>query len=288
MLSINDPTPYPEPSSPPLPKYVKRDFETEGYAVIRGLFSEDDLAEVHGALLDRYSRYFQFGASGSLAERVQAARLLDDSAQTRVDDLRPLVRRLARESAQFTELFTRVLEPQEPENLELSQFCDFRINVPRAARLRKPTAWHQDIQTDYCYFPEQMKSASATCWVAVSRARTTNSIEIIPRSHQPRRIYGQDFRNHHFDPMRLRESVLWEEPIAIEAECGDVVVMDQFLWHRSVANSSGETRFSFDVRFLDTSRPVDRFEADLRLLAFRFANYGYSAVKRVFQPAQNG
>jgi ectoine hydroxylase-related dioxygenase (phytanoyl-CoA dioxygenase family) len=263
-------------------KNITEEFNNDGYTVIRNLLSEKDLSKIHSFLIKSYSHLFHFPNALSLLEKINNCEVLNTKIKTRIDNLLPYVNEIALNKPQIMEIFAKALNIENLQNLKLSEFCDFRMNVPLNSKLRNPTGWHQDIQTDYCYFPNQLSYPSATCWIAVSDSNEQNSIQIIPKSHLNRKIYYQDYRNLNFDPMNLKNSLDWQMPKTIEAKCGDAIIFDQFLWHRTNPNHSSKTRFSIDVRFLDLGTSTPPFDADFRLLRFRYEKYLYKMFSKIF------
>jgi hypothetical protein len=140
----------------------------------------------------------------------------------------------------------------------------FRAHVPDVPRTS--FAWHQDEGT---WYAEPVKAlaarAPATLWLSINGADPTNSIEVIPGSHE----CGLAYHRHHEGQGRFDA----ELPAAVEqlprqratASPGEGMFLHPLVFHRSVPSPTGWPRYSVDVRYCAPDQPPPQFPVDWRL-----------------------
>jgi hypothetical protein len=113
--------------------------------------------------------------------------------------------------------------------------------------------WHQDSGVT---LPEADRSPIFTCWIPIGRATNDmGCLRVLPGVHQRGHLphvssdYGTCIR-----PDALPQV----EPVILECEAGDVVVMSQFTPHHSTPNRSDVCRWSLDMRYHVTGAPSGR------------------------------
>ena len=106
--------------------------------------------------------------------------------------------------------------------------------------------WHQD--SGY-YGPQTAVDTIPTVWVPLVAVDADNGcMQIVPRSHR------EGLRTHDTEAteaafLRLRGEPDPARVLTVPMEPGDVLVMHNLLWHRSLANTSDGVRWSLDLRF---------------------------------------
>lgn len=145
--------------------------------------------------------------------------------------------------------------------------CVFRAQVPK--QRRAVYRWHQDEGTWYAVPVATLAyKMPGTLWLSINGADTTNSIELIPRSHRcglrlHRMVEGQGL----FDadpPADL------PEPVAMSTNPGDAVLFSALTFHRSIVAGSLAPRYSADLRYYDPTTRGE-YQVDPMLLQQREA-----------------
>ncbi len=117
-----------------------------------------------------------------------------------------------------------------------------RVNVPE--NKYKNVYWHQDIQTPLESKNELYKKKFYTFWIPFTAVNKENSIEILPNSNK--KIV---FHNHYRVDFPLPKIYQKIKPYKIKINAGDMVVLDNFTFHKSILNISKLLRISVDLRY---------------------------------------
>jgi hypothetical protein len=160
----------------------------------------------------------------------------------------------------------------DSDRLEPFPVLRFRAHIAGVAR--SSFAWHQDEGT---WYAERVRTLAArdpaTLWLSVNGAVATNSIEVIPGSHE----IGLAYHRHREGQGRFRA----ELPAAIDhlprrratAGPGDGMFLHPLLFHRSVPSPAGGPRYSVDVRYCVRDRPSPPYRVDWRLRLRRWMTW---------------
>lgn len=112
--------------------------------------------------------------------------------------------------------------------------------------------WHQD--AGYME-PECDAVLQVTFWIPLVPATVENGcLQVIPRSHlggvlRHRRIRGRFY-------LEIPEEELPPiEPVTVEMDVGDILLIHNLTAHRSLPNRSNEVRWSVDIRYQDARLP---------------------------------
>lgn len=155
-------------------------------------------------------------------------------------------------------------EVLDSDRIEPFPVLRFRAHIPGVAR--SSFAWHQDEGT---WYAERVKTlaarAPATLWLSINGADPTNSIEVIPGSHDSGLAY-----HHHREGQGRFDAAL---PEAVEslprrratARPGEGMFLHPLVFHRSVPSPAGGPRYSVDVRYCAPDRPAPQYRVDWRL-----------------------
>ena len=123
----------------------------------------------------------------------------------------------------------------------------FRVNFPDDGF--KNVAWHQDIQTPIENGLDISDWKFLTFWIPFSDVDESNSIEILKMKNE-NRVYSNHYRHDRPLPKKYRSN----ERHKMKISAGDLVVIDNFTFHRSVQNISKTTRVSVDLRYTSYNR----------------------------------
>ena len=150
------------------------------------------------------------------------------------------------------------------DRLEPFEVLRFRAHIPGVTR--SSFSWHQDEGTWYAHRVKTLAArAPATLWLSINGADPTNSIEVIPGSHE----CGLAYHRHREGQGRF-DALL---PAAVEglprqratARPGEGMFLHPLVFHRSVPSPTGGPRYSVDVRYCAPGQPSPRYRVDWRL-----------------------
>ncbi|MCY3770784.1 MAG: phytanoyl-CoA dioxygenase family protein [Gemmatimonadetes bacterium] len=120
-----------------------------------------------------------------------------------------------------------------------------------AARIRENVApWHQDAQV---HLEDADPVFILTVWLPLCDTDEENGcLQIIPRVHHHRTVYWSE--GFGIEEGRLPEG----EVLSLPMKKGDVLLMHKLIPHRSIPNRSGTIRWSLDLRYQQTGLPTGR------------------------------
>ena len=127
----------------------------------------------------------------------------------------------------------------------------------KPAKVGKIVPWHQDGQ----YWPIR-PLATCSVWIAVDDALPENGcMRFIPGSHRARRLYEHEFAGD--DGLVLNQQVVaaeFDQGKAIDnvLAAGQVSIHDVYLIHGSNANTSGNRRAGYVMRYMPATSLYDR------------------------------
>ncbi len=238
-------------------------YDEQGYLVLPGLLSEQDLAPARGAMMEKVDQVahalFEAGLIGDL--------LADEPFETR---LATLFESLSGEDfVAFTgqswrdrlpgyfQLLsnTKVLDVVEsligPE-IFANPVYNVRPKVPRVAAGEVP--WHQDKS----YWPGAMSNPVITVWIALVDATLENGcLRIIPRT-QSEAVGGFHFETYSGTAYRELDDEqvgpLKGRARALPVDVGSAIIFNDRFIHSSGPNLSKHVRWSVDLRY----QPADQ------------------------------
>ena len=144
----------------------------------------------------------------------------------------------------------------------------FRINFPY--QKFKNVAWHQDIQTPIENNLSFQNKKFLTFWIPFTNVDENNSIEIL-RMKNNKKVYS----NHYRIDMQLPKELRSNEKYKVKISACDLVILNNFTFHRSVPNVSDMTRASIDLRFASNQHQDYKLDFGLkyRILKNRIKNF---------------
>ena len=111
-----------------------------------------------------------------------------------------------------------------------------------------PTLWHQDLVTQ---MPEADDSNVITCWVAGHDTKEEDGCLVVVTGRHHEGLYPWPF-----SPSFIAD--LEAQCVPVPARRGDIILMDKRTPHASLPNTSGQARWSFDLRFHPADQLTDR------------------------------
>ena len=200
-------------------------FDEDGFAIVEGLFSSDECAEIVEEV-ERAQFELSLGeaADGPLVYRPMM-HLVSESLQAVATDRR----------------WEPIVLPLVGDSYGARLYWEQAVCKPPGARTELP--WHQD--NGYTpLIPEQY----LTCWLALDDATIDNGcIWVIPGSH----LDGT--KDHHNDPggspFRVGHEGASDLGIPVPVKAGDVLLFSSLIMHRSGPNTSDQDRRAWILQY---------------------------------------
>ncbi len=235
-------------------------YEREGYLVLPGLLTEEDLEPARQAMEQKVSM---------IAEELYAAGLIRDKLEDR-----PFKYRLAELFRDLTDAdflkFGRSWRDRLPGYYHLmsnpkildavesliggeifaNPVYNVRPKVPRVAAGAVP--WHQDKS----YWPDANSNPVITVWISLVDATHENGcLHIKPRTHRKRLLKWHHETHTGTGYTALKESQLGNtETVALPVKAGTAILFNDRCLHMSTPNRSDEVRWSVDLRYQPTDQ----------------------------------
>ena len=234
-------------------------FENEGYLVVKGALTQDDLLPV----VEEYTAFIN-----------QRAREMHDGGQiSELFENEPFERRIWKISLESLDLYGQldimklrgeamfeflrnenlmdVVEGLVGPEITCSPIQHIRAKLPQGVRDDQVIPWHQDAGVT---LEEADESFILTVWLPVTEATIENGcLEVIPKVRGLKTHYKSDSGTS-----ILPEQMPKSEGIALPVSPGDLVLMHKDTPHRSTPNLSDTVRWSIDLRFQPTGSPTGR------------------------------
>ncbi len=118
------------------------------------------------------------------------------------------------------------------------------------------TPWHQD--AGVMNKKGQKGTSLVTCWIPFTKTRIKNgSMLAVKNSHK----FG--LVNHHLGSkgqveIKGKETIEQLKTVALEANVGDIILLNKYLIHCSLPNKSNDFRVSMDLRYNKSGQPSGR------------------------------
>ena len=209
------------PAWAPMTDDQRNQFDRDGYLILRGVLSADEVARYGGAL-DRV--YAEADQAGELAADRSLHRL---SAVTSCPDLAGLIDHPSTFPFVWSMLGWNV------------HIYHSHLDVHPQVTVQKPDFWHwhqdggrqnRELETD----PRPRRSVKLAYWLSDVSETGRGNLTVIPGSHKTNWLPGPP-----------RRDVPWPAPegaIQVTVNAGDVVFFDRRIWHARSVNGSPITR----------------------------------------------
>ena len=139
----------------------------------------------------------------------------------------------------------------------------FRAQIPGVPR--SSFSWHQDEATWYAVKVKHLAHRlPATLWLSLNGASASNSIEVIPGSHDRVLVRHRHRVGQGYFQAVVPSAVGRLGCRRIEARAGEGMFLHPLAFHRSVPSPGGAPRYSVDLRYCARSRPRAAYPVDWR------------------------
>lgn len=221
-------------------------YKSEGYLVLRGFFSEDEL--------DIWSQRFVDIAEGK-APRLDGMLVMRDVmvAKGKVEAKTPEQATAKIQDFQDDEVFRTYLTHERLLDVveaftgpDIKAIHNMFINKPPNVDGRHPL--HQDL----IYFPFRPADKIVATWTAIDHATRENGcLTVIPRSHNLglQRHAMPDWENINFGYLGIEDLNNLDDRVHLEMDPGDVVFFHPLIYHGSGSNKTQGYRKSISAHF---------------------------------------
>lgn len=116
-----------------------------------------------------------------------------------------------------------------------------------------PLAWHQDRWSDLDRDP------LITIWIALDPATIANGcVQVLPGSHH--RLVNPDDASGFLTPAHIAAALANAEPLFLELQAGEAVLLHNWLLHASEVNNTDIPRRAFSICYMDAATRSKRGE----------------------------
>ncbi len=253
----------------------RQHFDEHGYAILRGVLGEPDLAALvveYEQLLDRVARVWR--AEGSIADDLGGLPFNERFPRLTHEVGRPCYQLfdicLPSDISPDTPIhlgdaiFDLLVHPRLLDAVEALIGPEIYVNPMHHVRIKAPerlvhwhlrngitaaSVWHQD---QAAALPEADETDLLTVWCPVTDALEEHGcMRVVPGAHRAPML-------DHRPGMWVPESELPGEPITLPMRRGDVLFLHRRALHASLPNVSDQVRMSFDFRYQPIDQPTGR------------------------------
>ena len=245
-------------------------FDEHGYLIVRGVLDERDFDPLRGVISSaidcRAQGLYDRGKISSLYEDLsfyrRLTRILRESQEG------PLLSWNWNREVFSREVYELITHPKILDIVASLIGSEITVNGDYWIRFKMPTGgesifpWHQDSiyyngnadAGQQVTFSEE--SQILTVWIPMVDVDEDNGcLQIIPGSHKqglrpPR-------RDGHGRLVPIEDVESWGEVQNVRMKVGDVLVFGNLTFHRSLANTSEDIRWSIDLRYSPTGSPLE-------------------------------
>ena len=246
---------------------IQNDLLEQGYSVIKNAFSLGEFKQFREILNNTPFQYLvNYGDS---FEGVEISKEKIEKIKTELD--KEIEKRIIEHTLKYfkrTDFFKKNFS-----NYVNNGWNAFRINFPY--QKFKNVAWHQDIQTPIENKLGFQNKKFLTFWIPFTNVNEDNSIEIL-KMRKNIKVYSNHYRIDLPLPKELRSN----DKFKVKISACDLVILDNFTFHRSVPNITNLTRASIDLRF--TSNEQQYYKTDFVLKIRMLKSQIKSLLKRGF------
>ncbi len=216
----------------------KNDFDDQGYLVVPGLLSHDEIS------------YYQSLYEDFLHNRIDASRYRSDLGSHVEDQKGSSIERITQIMVPSRILSDLLEKPLHEKTLAIARqllgedmVLDFDMLIDKAPFSDTPTPWHQDC----AYWIDMPDKRAVSCWVSLDEAKVENGcMWYIPGTHK------LPMRSHH--PAGKGGGALVcdaeeKEGVAVPLAPGDCVLHHGGTAHYSRGNSTATRRRAFITNF---------------------------------------
>ena len=245
-------------------------FEEQGYLLVHGVLNEQDFDPLRGvissAIDHRAEALYDQGKISSLYEDLSFYHRL--TRIQRESQKGPLLGWNWNKEVFSQEVYELITHPKILAIVGLLIGTEITVNGDYWIRFKMPTGadsvfpWHQDsIYYNGNADPDQRVTFSEesdilTVWIPMVDVDEHNGcLQVIPGSHKQGLRPPRRDENGRLVPIEDVES--WAEVRNVRMKVGDVLVFGNLTFHRSLANTSEDIRWSIDLRYSPTGSPLE-------------------------------
>ena len=118
-----------------------------------------------------------------------------------------------------------------------------RLNLPFTKIAEHP--WHQDEAT----WPDLAGQPSYTFWMPLTDSTPENGLEVCKKNFSGKMIEHNKGKIGSGPFIENEDFLMEEENYRTDLRAGDVVIFNPFIAHRTIRNTAGKIRVSFDFRY---------------------------------------
>jgi len=230
---------------------ITNDLTEQGYSIVNDAFSSNEFKNFRAIIKETPFRCFDIYKNNYLGIKIPSKELETVKAGLGVTIEKTVIEHTLKQFEKTT-FFAENLNGYK--NIGWNAF---RVNFPDDRF--KNVAWHQDIQTPIENSLSISDRKFLTFWIPFSDVDERNSIEILKMSNE-NRVYSNHYRHDLPLPKKYRSS----ERHKMKISAGDLVVIDNFTFHRSVQNVSKITRVSVDLRYASNEHQDYKLDFEIR------------------------
>jgi phytanoyl-CoA hydroxylase len=118
------------------------------------------------------------------------------------------------------------------------------------------TPWHQD--AGVMNKKGQKGTDLVTCWIPFTKTRIENGCMLAVKESHRLGLINHDLGSKGQVEIKGKNSIDRLKTLALEADIGDIILLNKYLIHCSLPNKSKNFRISMDLRFNKTGQPSGR------------------------------
>ncbi|MBB3125436.1 ectoine hydroxylase-related dioxygenase (phytanoyl-CoA dioxygenase family) [Paenibacillus rhizosphaerae] len=235
-------------------------YNEQGYLVLPGLLTEEDLSPAREAMNEKVSmianELLQAGLIDDMLEdRPFKSRLAELFADLTADDFLKYGRSWRDRLPGYFHLMSnpKILDAVESligGEIFANPVYNTRPKIPRVAAGAVP--WHQDKS----YWPDANSNPVITVWIPLVDANEINGcLHIKPRTHRKKLLQWHQESHSGTGYTALHEEQLGRiETVALPVPTGSAILFNDRCLHMSTPNESDEVRWSVDLRYQPTDQ----------------------------------
>jgi phytanoyl-CoA hydroxylase len=235
-------------------------YNEEGYLVIPGLLSDEELEPARAAMNDKVSMIadglYEAGLiTDKLEHRPFKYRLAELFNDRTADDFLKYGRSWRDRLPGYFHLMSnpRILDAVESligGELFSNPVYNVRPKIPKVAAGAVP--WHQDKS----YWPDANSNPVITVWIPLVDANEVNGcLHIKPKTHRTRLLEWHQEHETGTGYTALREDQLGKtKTVSLPVKAGSAILFNDRCLHMSTPNLSDEVRWSVDLRYQPTDQ----------------------------------
>lgn len=235
-------------------------FVEDGYEVVKGVLSSEDLEPLRWVIAKEVDRHTnELYAQGKITDT-----FADLPLSTRWAEVCKMHKQKAfgwNNEVFSKEIYDLYANPRLLDYVETIIGAEIQVNGDFSVRPKLPNEdwttlpWHQD---GFYYGGKDAASKDfiiLSIWVPLVDVDEKNGcLQVIPGSHEWELI--SDYVKTPIGHLECAEDVEARgKAISVEMKAGDLLVFNQFMFHRSLPNRSDEIRWSIDLRFSPADQP---------------------------------